>query len=456
MKLTPGARFLAGVFGALSVPPIAAIIGKRLLEDRGIFFPAWAYVAVGILGWPAYATIRVLLKDINERRAAYVLGARVVPKVHGKLPGNLDILRQMMHNWRAGYPGKYQVHRSMAYYSSPVLGDGLSEVIEEKGPVFNMNVMFENLILTTYPEHLQIVLASDFQNYVKGSLPESLSTISLTQLSLGDRFQERMSSMLGVGVFNADGEMWKFHRQLTRPFFTRDRISHFELFDRHADTVMKLMKQRLKEGYPLDFQDVMARFTLDSAAEFLFGVNVHSLSATLPYPPNIARQIATGTETEATRKAQTFAKAFMEVQDVVATRERVGPLWPLLEILEDKSIAPMKIVNAFVEPIVAEAVSKKKAGRIDVKEKRDEIGDDETLLDHLVDLTDGRDTTSATLTFILYFLCIYPHVTARLREEILAKVGPTRRPTYDDIKDMKYLRAVINGAYVSPTVGIHR
>jgi hypothetical protein len=106
MKLTPGARFLAGIFGALSVPPVTAIVGKRLLEDRGIFFPTWAYVAVGILGWPVYATIRVLLKDINERRAAYVLGARVVPKVHGKLPGNLDVLRQMMHNWRAGYPGK--------------------------------------------------------------------------------------------------------------------------------------------------------------------------------------------------------------------------------------------------------------------------------------------------------------------------------------------------------------
>lgn len=40
---------------------------------------------------------------------------------------------------------------------------------------------------------------------------------------------------------------------------------------------------------------------------------------------------------------------------------------------------------------------------------------------------------------------MYPAVTARLREEILDKVGPTRRPTYDDIRDLKYLRAVING-----------
>ncbi len=26
----------------------------------------------------------------------------------------------------------------------------------------------------------------------------------------------------------------RFHRTMTRPYFTRDRISHFEMFDRHA------------------------------------------------------------------------------------------------------------------------------------------------------------------------------------------------------------------------------
>jgi hypothetical protein len=36
----------------------------------------------------------------------------------------------------------------------------------------------------------------------------------------------------------------------------------------------------------------------------------------------------------------------------------------------------------------------------------------------------------------------------RLREEVLEKVGPNRRPDYDDIRDMKYLRAVINGKFI--------
>ena len=50
----------------------------------------------------------------------------------------------------------------------------------------------------------------------------------------------------------------------------------------------------------------------------------------------------------------------------------------------------------------------------------------------------GRDTTAASLTFIVYFLAIYPNVFSRLREEIRDKVGE-RRPDYDDIKNMMYL-----------------
>jgi hypothetical protein len=60
----------------------------------------------------------------------------------------------------------------------------------------------------------------------------------------------------------------------------------------------------------------------------------------------------------------------------------------------------------------------------------------------------GRDSTAATLTFVAYFLAIHPKILLRVRQEILDKVGPSRRPDYDDIKDMKYLRAVINGVYM--------
>ena len=52
------------------------------------------------------------------------------------------------------------------------------------------------------------------------------------------------------------------------------------------------------------------------------------------------------------------------------------------------------------------------------------------------------------LTMAVYFLSQYPASLQRLRAEILDKVGRHRRPTYDDIRDMKFLRAVLNGGFL--------
>ena len=59
----------------------------------------------------------------------------------------------------------------------------------------------------------------------------------------------------------------------------------------------------------------------------------------------------------------------------------------------------------------------------------------------------GRDTTAATLSIIVYMLAQEPQVLHRLRQEVLNQVGNSRRPTLDDFKYMKYMRAVINGTF---------
>lgn len=56
----------------------------------------------------------------------------------------------------------------------------------------------------------------------------------------------------------------------------------------------------------------------------------------------------------------------------------------------------------------------------------------------------GRDTTASTLSWTLYELANYPEIWAKLRKMVLDAVGPTRNPTYDDIKDMTYLTHAIN------------
>lgn len=53
--------------------------------------------------------------------------------------------------------------------------------------------------------------------------------------------------------------------------------------------------------------------------------------------------------------------------------------------------------------------------------------------------------TMCLLTFSLYMLTQNPDIEKRLRHEVLEKVGPTGMPNYEHMRDMKYMRAFLNG-----------
>jgi cytochrome P450 len=301
--------------------------------------------------------------------------------------------------------------------------------------------MFENRFFTSEPEYIKATLATQFESFEKGPM-----------------FNDQMREILGTGVFNSDGEMWKFHRAMTRPFFSKDRISHFHIFDKHASEALALLKAHLNEGFPVDIQDLASRFTMDSATEFLFGQNVHSLSAGIPHPHYSPLSKLTNHD----HPANKFSRAFDEAQRLIALRARLGANWPLAEFWKDKVKEQMQVVNAFIEPILRAAVEKHRASggkTLSSPDEDREVKDGETLLDHLINYTQdeavlrdeilnillaGRDTTTNSITLAVYMLAEHPDVLRRLREEILEKVGETRQPTFDDMREMKYLRAVIN------------
>jgi hypothetical protein len=128
-------------------------------------------------------------------------------------------------------------------------------------------------------------------------------------------------------------------------------------------------------------QDLISRFTLDSATEFLFGHCVNSLSASLPYPHNVVsprNDLSSNPD---------FASASAKVQDVGAWRVKFGPLWVLTELFGDKTRASMKVLDEFLDPILTDAV--RKAKDKPPNSELNEVDEDGTLLDHLVKRTSG-------------------------------------------------------------------
>lgn len=174
---------------------------------------------------------------------------------------------------------------------------------------------------------------------------------------------------------------------MARPFFAKERIAYFDIYDRHAGHAINLMKQRLRNDCAIDFQDLMSRYTLDTATEYLFGQCANSLSAGLPYPsvkPGASRTRLR--ERSEMSTAEKFSASFAKAQYALSRRLTVGWTWPLWELWKDRTKDAMKDVNYFLDPILDNALQKHKATQ---GQPIDNVANEYTLLDHLVKLTDG-------------------------------------------------------------------
>ncbi|KAF8575742.1 cytochrome P450 [Ramaria rubella] len=392
----PGVQYICEVFPKLALPLLCVCALHYFLPFT---FTRLCLEILYLLVLPAILIIRGILQYLLDEYEIRKLGARRVPQVHTRWPGGIDAMRDIIKKMSKGS-----------------VSEAWDSYISAYGPTYN--------ITTAEPDHLKTILSTNFDSYEKGWV-----------------FQSQMKSVLGTGVFNSNNEMWKFHRGMARPYFSRDRVTDFDLFNRHADVVITKLKERFNQGEAVDFQDIMSRFTMDTAALFLFGSSVHSLSAPLPYATtssNIYKQLE--------HHSDNFSEAFISVQHRVAMRGMYEDAWPLFEFWKDETKENMKVIHAFIDPVLKAALDERRTG-----------GD--TFLDHLVKVTEdhvilrdqilnimiaGRDTTMATLTFTVYCLSQHPDDLTKLRDEILTLIGPSRQPTMEDVKTCKYLRAVIN------------
>ncbi|CAE6535116.1 unnamed protein product [Rhizoctonia solani] len=454
LKWGAGLSIVLRSLPALLLPSVATILAPTLLaravspnsspKALKIFLGLPTVIQIAAF-WVTSIISRRTIGGYQRRADRKRLGPDVieVPRVKLRWPWNLDLIPYIIRCLKTDYCASPWVRFSREY-----------------GYTFNLGLFGEDQIMTFEPENIKTILSTDFSNYEKGSL-----------------FREKMDSVLGTGIFNVDGDMWKFHRSMSRPYFSRDRISHFDNFARHSDLAISKILSRLNEptrpGLPVavDFQDLVSRFTLDSGTEFLFGQDVRSLDAPLPYPHE-----------DPSDYNASFAAAFGRAQVSLTFRLALGHLWPWMELFWNRTEEDMKVIDAYVTPTLKRKLDEKRAWGAGEKSKvseddnpkgLEEEGD--TLLDHLVQFTDGewwwcayihlsnlnadisvikdelinilvaaRDTTAATLTFTVYILATNPEIMAKLRTEVLSRLGTSNHPTPEDFKEMKYLRAVLN------------
>ncbi|KAI8938645.1 hypothetical protein NX059_004515 [Plenodomus lindquistii] len=270
----------------------------------------------------------------------------------------------------------------------------------------------ERVILTAEPENIKAILATQFKDYGKG-----------------EKFRQDWHAFLGNGIFTTDGQLWHNSRQLIRPQFVKDRLSDIDIFEEHTQVLIS----KIEHGGDVDTMDMMFRFTLDAATHFLLGQSVESLD-----------------------NSQTkFADAFGNAQRIQAIIAKVGPLGWLVPRQRMGFYSSIDTINDFVStfidralllsPTELEAKSNHESDYTFLHAIASYTRDRATLRDQLVSiLLAGRDTTACTLTWVIYYLSTSPTILSKLRKEIIDTVGLSEKPTYENLKNLKYLQHILN------------
>jgi cytochrome P450 len=291
-----------------------------------------------------------------------------------------------------------------------------------EGRILNQRVVF-----TADPENIKAILATQFADYGKG-----------------EPFHKEWQAFLGDSIFTTDGQQWHTSRQLIRPQFTRDRVSDLHCFESHIQTFFRAMANggplngenqpvdmASGDGKIFDISDLFFRYTLDVTTEFLLGTDVKTL----------------------TTPKQDFAEAFNEVQRVQNLIARTSKLRHFVP--KASFWSSLKIVNNFINQYIQRALllspeelashSKADKGYTFLHELASFTRDPKVLRDQLIAiLLAGRDTTASTLSWCMYEIGRHPDVAVKLRKEIVDTIGLDRTPTYEHMKNMPYLKAVLN------------
>lgn len=107
MELGPGERLVLRALLVIGKYPASIVAAAYVLNHfAGWAIPTWAVCVAVISIVPLVIALAITIQGWLVHRAADRQGATFAPKWEGKWPGNLDVLRDMLHSFRTGYPGK--------------------------------------------------------------------------------------------------------------------------------------------------------------------------------------------------------------------------------------------------------------------------------------------------------------------------------------------------------------
>ncbi|KAJ0049411.1 hypothetical protein Pint_15676 [Pistacia integerrima] len=277
--------------------------------------------------------------------------------------------------------------------------------------------------VTANPANVEHILKTNFNNFPKGK-----------------PFTEILGDLLGCGIFNVDGELWSAQRKLASHEFSTKSLREFivkTLQGEVENRLIPVLEDAMENEKVLDLQDILKRFAFDIVGKVSLGTDPFCLDLSKSLPP--------------------LFEAFDTASEICAMRGTapVYLIWKLKRVFNVGSEKKLKEAVNLVHDSVLEIIQKKK----NVLENDSERNCDEDLLSRMLSagqseevtrdmvisfIMAGRDTTSATMTWLFWLLSENKALEKMIIDEVELITNNGERPLdFEALKQMVILKACL-------------
>ena len=288
----------------------------------------------------------------------------------------------------------------------------LEDVVDRYGDVVELRAGHQRAVIVRHPDDAQQVLQTNRANYPKHT-----------------KVLDRLGLVLGDGLVNSEGELWRLQRRRIQPFFHPERIEAYaETMIAETQSMMATWEPIASSGGSLDLDAEMMRIAFRIVGKTLLGTDMAAETTA-------AREAIEVLENQTNRRLFDLFKPPLWVPTAEnrlfreALEKLDGIVFRLIERTRSGASQVTGVVGALVE------AARSDPGLTD-KLIRDEI---------ITLLLAGHENTGNAMTWLWYLVAKHPEVEARLLEELSEVVG-NRPPSGSDLGALEYTRMVVDEA----------
>jgi len=320
---------------------------------------------------------------------------------------------------------------------------GIQKYYKEFGPAYKLCFGPKSFIVISDPVMAKYILKENAKAYDKGVLAEILEPI------------------MGKGLIPADPVTWKVRRRAIVPgFHTAWLNAMINVFGNCNASLIKKLDSFAESNKPIEMESHFCSLSLDIIGKSIFNYEFESVTNESPIIKAVYSVLK-----EAEHRSMTPA-----------------PYW---DIPFANSVVPrlrefnrnLRLLNNVLDDLINRAKnSRQETDLEDLQERNYEKVNDASMLRFLVDLRGedvsnkqlrddlmtmliaGHETTAAVLTWAFFEMSQNKEIVKKAQHEVDSVIGD-KIPTYEDIKNMPYIRNIISESlrmYPEPPLLIRR